>query len=124
MEANGTITMQMHDAGVAFRSLFRTAALDPLRAAPTLRLPRGTGEMMTERQLDARARVAAALDALGGADSAAGSCVWHVVGCECSLREWASRQGWSGRVVGHSQAGGILVAALGVLAAHYARRHR
>jgi hypothetical protein len=35
------------------------------------------------------------------------------------MREWAARQGWGGRPVGHTQAQGILVAALGMLAKHY-----
>jgi hypothetical protein len=29
----------------------------------------------------------------------AGSCVWHVVGLQRSVREWAIRQGWGGRPV-------------------------
>jgi len=56
--------------------------------------------------------------ALGGTGSPAGSCVWHVVGLQRSVREWAIRQGWGGRPVRQEQAQGILVAALGVLAAH------
>ena len=59
------------------------------------------------------------MTALGGTHSAAGSCVWHVIGCGTSIREWTVRQGWGGRSVGHAQAQGILVAALGVLAGHY-----
>jgi hypothetical protein len=55
---------------------------------------------------------------LGGISSPAGSCVWHVVGLQRSVREWAMRQGWGGRPVRQEQAQGILVAALGVLAAH------
>ena len=47
------------------------------------------------------------------------SCVWHVVGLQRSIREWAMRQGWDGRSVRIEQAQGILVAALGVLAGHY-----
>jgi hypothetical protein len=39
-------------------------------------------------------------------------------GLHRSLREWAIRQGWRGRPVRQEQARGILVAALGVLAAH------
>jgi hypothetical protein len=35
-----------------------------------------------------------------------------------SVREWAIRHGWGGRPVDHKAAGGILIAALGVLAAH------
>ena len=46
-------------------------------------------------------------------------CVWHVVGLQRSVREWAMRQGWGGRPVRVEQAQGILVAALGVLAGWY-----
>ena len=46
-------------------------------------------------------------------------CVWHVVGLQRSIREWAMRQGWGGRPIGEKQAQGILIAALGVLAGHY-----
>jgi hypothetical protein len=42
--------------------------------------------------------------------------MWHVVGLQRSIREWAMRQGWGGRPVRIEQAQGILVAALGVLA--------
>jgi hypothetical protein len=59
------------------------------------------------------------LQALGGLGSPAGSCVWHVVGLQRSVREWAMRQGWGGRPVRQEQAQGILVAALGVLAANF-----
>jgi hypothetical protein len=45
--------------------------------------------------------------------------VWHVVGLQRSIREWALRQGWGGRPVRMEQAQGILVAALGVLAGFY-----
>jgi hypothetical protein len=45
--------------------------------------------------------------------------VWHVVGLQRSIREWAIRQGWGGRPVRQEQAQGILVAALGVLAGHF-----
>ena len=56
------------------------------------------------------------MQALGGINSPAGSCVWHVVGLQRSVREWAMRQGWNGRPVRQEQAQGILVAALGMLA--------
>ncbi|WP_198368502.1 DUF6456 domain-containing protein [Roseomonas rosulenta] len=119
MLANDTITQEMHDAGAVFRRQFRVAALDQLRAMPLLRLPGGSGDRLTERRAKARAEVADAVTALGGFDSAAGSIVWHVVGLEHSVREWAQRQGWGGRSVGHAQAQGMLVAALGVLAVVY-----
>ena len=114
----GTITQEMHDAAKDFQAAFIIAQLDPLRALPILRVP-GTGREpeLNERQLDARRRVHEALEALGGISSPAGSCVWHVVGLQRSVREWAMRQGWGGRPVRQEQAQGILVAALGMLAA-------
>jgi len=51
--------------------------------------------------------------------SPGGSCVWHVVGLQMSLREWAMQRGWNGRPMLASQATGALVTALGVLAFHY-----
>ena len=116
---NGSITPEMHEAGQAFRAAFRLAALDPLKARSLVWMPRTTGERITDRTLAARENVYRAMDALGGPSSPAGSCVWHVVGCELSIREWAIRHGWNGRRIGHSQAQGILVAALGILAKHY-----
>jgi hypothetical protein len=119
MLAHGTITAEMHEAGCIFRTHFRTAALDAMRTTQLLRMPSGGGDPLTERQTGARARIADALALFGGSDSPGGSCLWHVLGLECSLREWATRQGWSGRHVHHVHAQGILVAALDVLAVHY-----
>jgi hypothetical protein len=116
----GTITTEMHDAAKDFETAFIVANLDPIRAVPILRVP-GTGREpdLNGRQLDARRRVHTALQALGGISSPAGSCVWHVVGLQRSVREWAMREGWRGRPVRQEQAQGILVAALGMLAAHF-----
>jgi hypothetical protein len=116
---SGAITETMYDAGRAFQKDFRFVGLDPIRAR-LLMLPVGGGSVpdLTETQLDARRRVHRALDALGGIGSPGGSCLWHVLGCGCSIREWAIRLGWSGRPVRQEQAMGILVAALGVLAGH------
>ena len=114
-----TIDQTMHDAARDLQAAFIIAHLDPLRALPVLRVP-GTGRepQLNERQLHARRQVHQAMAALGGISSPAGSCVWHVVGLQRSVREWAMRQGWGGRPVRQEQAQGILVAALGVLAAH------
>jgi hypothetical protein len=114
----GTIDEAMHDAAKDFEADFIVADLDPLRALPILRVP-GTGREpdMSERQLHARRRVHEAMAALGGISSPAGSCVWHVVGLQRSVREWAMRQGWGGRPLRQEQAQGILIAALGMLAA-------
>jgi hypothetical protein len=116
----GTITQEMHDAARTFQADFAVASLDPIRATPTLRVP-GIGREpdLNERQLDARRRVHAAMQALGGINSPAGSCVWHVGGLQHSVREWAMRQGWNGRPVRQEQAQGILIAALGMLAMHF-----
>ena len=115
----GTITQEMHDAAKDFQASFIVAQLDPLRAVPIMRVP-GTGREpeLNVRQIHARDRVHKTLEALGGISSPAGSCVWHVVGLQRSVREWAIRQGWGGRPVRQEQAQGILVAALGVLAAY------
>jgi hypothetical protein len=115
----GTIDQAMHNAATDFQAAFIIAQLDPLRALPVLRVP-GTGRepQLNERQLYARRRVHEALQTLGGLSSPAGSCVWHVVELQRSVREWARRQGWGGRPVDHKAAGGILIAGLGTLAAH------
>jgi hypothetical protein len=116
MRKSAAIDQAMYDAARAFQAAFAVANLDPLRAAPLLRV-QGTGREpdLNERQLDARRRVHAALQALGGINSPAGSCVWHVVGLQRSLREWALRMGWNGRPVRQEQAQGILIAGLGIL---------
>jgi hypothetical protein len=113
----GTIDEAMHDAAKDFQAAFIVANLDPIRAMPILRVTGiGREPELNEHQLDARRRVHKALQALGGISSPAGSCVWHVVGLQRSVREWAIRQGWGGRPVRQEQAQGILLAALGVLA--------
>jgi hypothetical protein len=120
MERRGTITPEMHRAGDAFRALFALASLDPLRAADLNRVPQGPRELpLSLRQATARKQVWQVLKALGGHASPAGSCVWHVVGCEQSLKDWALREGWGGRAVSEKTAAGILVAALGMLAAEF-----
>ena len=113
----GTISPEMYHVARDLQADFILANLDPLRALPVLRVPgMGREPELNERQIAARRRVHAAMQALGGINSPAGSCVWHVVGLQRSLREWAMRQGWSGRPVRQEQAKGILFAALGVMA--------
>lgn len=116
----GTITCGMHDAARDFQASFTLASYDPPVCLSLDRI-RGAGSRadLTDVQLDARRRVMLSLDVLGGPGSPAGDCVWHVVGLQRSVREWAMRQGWGGRAIGEKQAQGILIAALGVLAAYY-----
>jgi hypothetical protein len=124
---SGTITPAMHAAARDFQAAFTIACFDSMPRV-NLRLmarspsPAHDVRDLTDTQIAARERVARALDALGGHGSPAGSCVWHVVGMQTSIREWALRQGWGGRPVRQESAQGILVAALGVLAKHYGIR--
>ena len=116
---HNTITPEMHEAGCIFRTQFRTASLDGMRTTQIIRMPGGTGDTLTERQASARRRIAAVMEVVGGPDTATGSCLWHVVGLECSVREWAMRRGWNGKPIPPPQGQGILIGALGVLATHY-----
>jgi Domain of unknown function (DUF6456) len=110
----------MHDAARNFQAHFTIACYDTLVCMRFRRDPsKGNRAELTETQIDARRRVGEAMDALGGLGSPAGGCVWHVVGLQRSIREWAMRQGWGGRPVRIEQAQGILVAALGMLAGYY-----
>ncbi|MDG4575416.1 MAG: DUF6456 domain-containing protein [Defluviicoccus sp.] len=115
-----TITKAMHDAARDFQAQFTIARFDVVRCMSLVRVPGSSGPGdLTDAQVDARRRIGKALDALGGLGSPAGSCVWHVVGLQRSIREWAMRQGWGGRPIGEKPAQGVLIAALGVLARHY-----
>ena len=116
----GTISGAMRQAGDDFHALFRLAQLDPLGAPDLRRVPQAVRELPASARTDAaRRRVWSALKVLGGPASPAGACVWHVVGCGWTLKEWALRAGWSGRPITAENASGILVAALGALQALY-----
>src|ERR1700758_5566729 len=93
MERRGSITAGMRQAGEDFRARFATAQLDPLRTPDWSRL-RGGGigrfraaDEPGLRIEGARDAVWRAILAVGGLGSPAGSCLWHVVGWECSLKE-------------------------------------
>lgn len=125
MERRGSITGAMRQAAEDFRALFTAAHLDPLRALDYSR-PRdggpgrpGAGDGFGARVENARWCVWRAVGAVGGIASPGGSCLWHVVGWERSLKEWAFEQGWNGRRVSQEAASGILIAALGALETHY-----
>jgi len=127
MERRGTITAAMRQAGEDFRARFATAQLDPLRAIDLSRLrlgERSPGPGNDDKGLRveaARRAVWQAIQMVGGVGSPAGSCLWHVLGWERSLKEWALEQGWNGRRVSQESASGILIAALGALEG---QRHR
>lgn len=128
MERRGSITSEMRQAAEDFRTRFAIAQLDPLRALDYSR-PRDGGARSQRRSGEpglrvesAREHVWRAIVAVGGPNSPGGSCLWHVVGWEHSLKEWAFEQGWNGRRVSQEAASGILVAALGALEAHYQQK--
>jgi hypothetical protein len=128
MERRGSITAGMRQAGEDFRARFAQAQLDPIRAIDLSRLRMGDRNARREREAPgfrieaARQAVWQAVQAVGGIASPAGSCLWHVLGWERSLKEWALEQGWSGRRVSQEAASGILVAALGALETHFRTR--
>jgi hypothetical protein len=117
MLTNGTITPEMFDAGQAFQENFILANLDGLRALPLVRqLGTGGPADFTDRQLIARRRALKSIETLGGIGSQAASVMWHVVGLQESLRQWAQRCGWGGRAIRPDVAAGILAASLDILA--------
>ena len=118
MERHGTITASMRQSADDFRRDFQIAGFETLRAAQLTRLG-GSGGALSDARLDARRRVHCALTVLGGLGSPAGSCVWHVVGLEQTLKAWALREGWGGRPIGEKTAAGVLIATLGALAQSY-----
>ena len=128
MERRGSITAGMRQAGEDFRARFQIAQLDPLRALDLSHLRLGDRGSRPDREGPgqrieaARLAVWRAIQAVGGLGSPAGSCIWHVIGWERSVKEWALEQGWSGRRVSQEAASGILVAALGALEAHFTAR--
>lgn len=130
MERRGSITAGMRQAAEDFRVRFAAAQLDPLRALDWSRIRQGrlsaprAGEDPGLRIEAARRAVWQAIRAVGGLASPAGSCLWHVVGWERSLKEWAQERGWNGRSVSQEAASGILIAALGALEAHFQVRKR
>jgi len=126
MRRNGTINAAQANAGRRFRADFDVAHFDP-RQAPDLGRLRLQGRAagvfegdMPERIQDARNQVWSALEALGGHTSPAGQAAWHILGVGHPLAVWADGERFvNHRPLNPHTARGILVAALGVLAAHY-----
>jgi Domain of unknown function (DUF6456) len=117
---SGKIDSESFDGGRRFRSDFRAAQLDQLRARdlsrPFIDNGRRAGEMHNSA-VDACERVEAALEAVGGINSVPGSCLWIVIGEEKTLKFWSSQR-FAGRIT-ENAAPGVLIAALSCLAAHY-----
>jgi hypothetical protein len=119
LRRRGVISSAMWHAGRHFQRDFHLAAI-AVMPLPRLVWAPGNGEAeLTERQADARRRLASAVRVLGGFAAPPTCCVWQVLGEERSLAEFALRQRWAGRPMHWHVAQGMLVAALAVLAAHY-----
>jgi hypothetical protein len=113
LQRNGDISASERLAGEEFQRLFRRAGLDPLRAANMAETSRGPRDSHASER--PKQEIYVALNALGGQASPGGSCAWFVLGCEMSVNQWATR-----RSIRREVAKGVLVAALGVLAKHFA----
>lgn len=121
MERQRTINAGMRHAGNRFHEDFVAAGFVALRAADLLReshvhgaAPPGPGG-----SIDAKDRLWGAMRMLGGLSAPAALALWHVVGRQESLKDWAARSGWAGRPIHQQQASGILVAALGAIQPYY-----
>lgn len=75
---------------------------------------RGIGIGLADAVVAARETVWNRMKRAGGPASPGGSCLWHVVGWELSLKEWALTRSWSGKPIDQTMAAGILVATLGL----------
>jgi hypothetical protein len=97
----------LRSAAERFHRDFYTAALDPLGSLPLDRIPGQPHPLpLGYRIEDAKRRINTAMRALGGGATVAGSCAWHVVGEDRSLRKW---HGLGDRGVTRQAATGVLV---------------
>lgn len=121
--ARGEITDEQRDAGEQFARVFHLAQIDPLRAHDVAAERGGgsSGLTMPEMVAQARASMGKAMDALGGSASFAGAAAWEILGMGRTVADYASAKGWGRGSVNPTEAKGHLKAALGILAAHYAR---
>jgi hypothetical protein len=93
------------------------ARIDALHAADPGPAP-GTGRNAAEGSAIARDLVWRDIYRTGGLASPGGSILWHVVGLEESLKEWALTGGWHGKPLSQDKASGILVGVLGLFFSH------
>ncbi len=124
MERRGAITAEMRQVGEEFQQLFRFAQLDPLKASDPSRpfVSGQTNAGFAFRVENARESVWKTILSVGGLGSPGGSCLWHVLGWQQSLKEWATEQGWRGKRVSTDAAPMVLITALGVLAGEAERK--
>jgi hypothetical protein len=119
LERRGSIKADERLAGERFATWFRLAALDELRAADLARpYVDGGGKIaeLSRRNNEARKEIDKAIRFVGGKGTKMGSCLWHVIGLDQSLKTWAAEQS---KIVGNVHrlgATGVLISALERLA--------
>lgn len=114
------ITPAMWQAADDFRRLFRRACLDPLRAPDLARPIVDFGRVvLSHRDESAARKVTEALATVGGRATVAGDCLWHVIGCEVSLADWAEMRSLAGCPINRHAARGVLIGALCPLAEYF-----
>lgn len=115
-----TISPTMRQAGEEFHTEFVIAGLDGLKASDIGRAPGSAqGGGLPFRLVASREKIYVALVALGGINSPAGCCAWHVLGRQSTIEGWALSESWRNRPLRPQVATGILVSALGVLELHF-----
>jgi hypothetical protein len=115
LERRGSISADQRLAGERFAIWFRLAALDDLRAADFSRpYVDGGGKIaeLSRRNHEARKEIDKAIRFVGGKGTKMGSCLWHVIGLDQSLRVWATEQSKTVGKVHRLGATGVLVSAL------------
>lgn len=122
MRRAGSITCQMHAAGLKFNRLFNLAGLDPLWAPDVGRAPVLTHNLRLNGRGgngEARQVVLDSLEILGGIQMPTASCAWHCLGLEWTVESWAISRAWGNRRIEVHAATGILLADLAVLQNYY-----
>lgn len=109
-----TISEEQYLAGHMFRVDFQRAHLIGIRPAALEKIDGSRGDDDDNRLTTAERcgrRIFRDIRAMGGMGTLSADCMWDVVGCERSVREWASIHG-----VQRNRASGILITALTIVA--------
>jgi hypothetical protein len=117
------ITDDELEAAYRFPADFDRAHFDALRVPDIARVRVQLSCFKKEAKTsvyDAGERVMAAVNALGGIASPAGSIAWHVIGADETPRLWCTSR-YTSRRVAENAAQGVLLAALGTLVSYYQR---
>jgi hypothetical protein len=113
------ISKEMLRAGRWFSRTFDLAHLDQLKAADLARPPGGVGGLSNKAE-DARAIIREVHTALGGAGAPMADGVWHVIGNQITVADWARRTRLgSGQPLSSDVAKGFVIAGLSILANLY-----